>query len=239
MQVEDVTFIVKSFERFHCLDRLIASLRRYYPDVRVIVADDSRQAPPPSKDYELLRLPFDSGLSAGRNAMLEMVTTKWFLLLDDDFVFTSATDVGLLRAAAEHGHDVVGGAVIEKGKVRRYEGVLRRDGDTLRYDRSFLADHGDHQTCDMVMNFFLGRTEAVKKVRWDPRLKLAEHSDFFWRAKGVLSVAYRGDVSIGHLREREGEYRKYRMRAKKLFRIFLRKNGFARSVNFEGVVYKA
>jgi hypothetical protein len=48
---------------------------------------------------------------------------------------------------------------------------------------------------DMVDNFFIARTDAVRSVLWDERLLVGEHEDFFLRARAAgLRVAYcRGD----------------------------------------------
>jgi glycosyltransferase involved in cell wall biosynthesis len=44
---------------------------------------------------------------------------------------------------------------------------------------------------DMVNNFFIARTAALRRVRWDDRLVVGEHEDFFLRAKDArLRIAY-------------------------------------------------
>ena len=43
---------------------------------------------------------------------------------------------------------------------------------------------------DKIANFFIARTESIKKVGWDPRLKRLDHADFFTRCKGVLTSAF-------------------------------------------------
>ena len=80
----NLTAIIKTFERPRALDRLIRSIRRDYPDLPIIVGDDSFH-PYRRTDVEYLRLPPDIGASAGRNAMLHRVQTPLFLQLDDDF----------------------------------------------------------------------------------------------------------------------------------------------------------
>ena len=39
---------------------------------------------------------------------------------------------------------------------------------------------------DKVPNFYIVRTERLKLVGWDARIKRLDHADFFTRAKGVL-----------------------------------------------------
>ena len=38
---EKVTIIIKTLRRHSCLDRLVKSIRKYYPDISIIIADDS------------------------------------------------------------------------------------------------------------------------------------------------------------------------------------------------------
>ncbi|KAI4793206.1 hypothetical protein KUCAC02_032872, partial [Chaenocephalus aceratus] len=49
-----------------------------------------------------------------------------------------------------------------------------------------------------VVNFFLARTDAARRVRFDPKLKRVAHSEFFMDGLGSLMVATCGHVSIGH-----------------------------------------
>lgn len=84
----DVTFLVKTHERPQCLRKLLDSLRRHFPTAPVLVADDGRIAlrHRPDDHTQLVALPYDVGLSAARNALLQRVQTRFFVTLDDDFV---------------------------------------------------------------------------------------------------------------------------------------------------------
>ena len=83
--VENVTFLYKSFQRQRLAKRLYRNLQRYYPGVRVIIADDSEKPLDLSgPGLEVVQLPFNSGLSYGLNRALEKVTTPYVVRLDDD-----------------------------------------------------------------------------------------------------------------------------------------------------------
>ena len=98
--MNDITFIVKTFERFYCIKRLVKSIFKYYPDANILIADDSEVS---CKTYfykkygdgniTVYELEKDCGLSYGRNFLLERVKTKYFVLLDDDFVFDKRTNI--------------------------------------------------------------------------------------------------------------------------------------------------
>lgn len=74
-----VTLIIKTFEREPCLLPYIKSVREFYPGLRILVADDSRQiaeteeAMSAINNLSYFALPFDTGVSAGRNFLLDHV----------------------------------------------------------------------------------------------------------------------------------------------------------------------
>uniref|UniRef100_A0A8C2RGM8 Beta-1,4-N-acetyl-galactosaminyltransferase 1 n=1 Tax=Capra hircus TaxID=9925 RepID=A0A8C2RGM8_CAPHI len=87
-----VTIATKTFLRYNRLRALIASIRRFYPTVTVVIADDSDK--PESirgPHIEHYLMPFGKGWFAGRNLAISQVTTKYVLWVDDDFVFTART----------------------------------------------------------------------------------------------------------------------------------------------------
>jgi glycosyltransferase involved in cell wall biosynthesis len=189
--LSDVTAIVKTFERPRVLRRLLASLRRVYPELAVLVVDDGREPAGVAGDgIRVLRMPYDVGLSAGRNAALAETRTELFFLLDDDFVLT--TSCGLERVArvmrAHPRLDIVGGQVLTLPTFRRDVGPENRDFFGGWPERE--AEIGGLPTYDRVANFFVARTKRVAAVGWDPKLKLLEHTDFFRRAHKRLLVAF-------------------------------------------------
>src|SRR5947208_139 len=94
--MDEVTIAIKTFERPESLKDLLVSIRQFYPDIRIIVADDSKKPHAPRiakifSNVECITLPFDVGISVGRNAMLKRIKTKYFVLCDDDFLFYEQT----------------------------------------------------------------------------------------------------------------------------------------------------
>ncbi|CAL8402292.1 unnamed protein product [Gadus morhua 'NCC'] len=166
---DQVTITTKTFMRYKELKVLIRSLRQFYKDVVLVVADDSF-TPENITEENVLQyvMPGGQGWFAGRTLAVSQVTTKYFLWVDDDFLFTEKTKiedlVEVMEATPEL--DVVGGSVTG--------------------------------TINGVVNFFLARTDAVNRVRFDPKLKRVAHSEFFMDGLGQLMVASCGHVSIGH-----------------------------------------
>src|SRR5262245_16714039 len=107
----ELTVVVKTFQRPEALRRLVASVHRFYPDVPIVVVDDSAEAlePPPAGVTRYLHRPFNSlGVSAGRNLGVREVETQYTLICDDDMVFGRKTDVArMLRTVQTTRFDVV------------------------------------------------------------------------------------------------------------------------------------
>lgn len=196
----EVTAIVKTFERPRLLARLIASLKQYFPALSIIVADDSR-CPNELAGVRTLRLDYDVGVSAGRQAALEQVQTPLTWVLDDDFVAYRGTDLArVARTLRDHAAlDLIGGRVIDLPL-----GTPRGSAQDAVYptDRQPLVAlgtrFGSAIVCDKVPNFFVARTERLRRVGWDSRLKRVEHGDFFTRARGVLVTAFDERFSCLH-----------------------------------------
>ncbi|KAG9340260.1 hypothetical protein JZ751_021703, partial [Albula glossodonta] len=89
-----VTIATKTFIRYDKLQVLIESIRRFYPTVTIVIADDSEHPQPVTGPYiEHYIMPFGKGWFAGRNLAVSQVTTKYVLWVDDDFIFTANTKV--------------------------------------------------------------------------------------------------------------------------------------------------
>ncbi|TRY97066.1 hypothetical protein DNTS_001466 [Danionella cerebrum] len=201
-----VTVVVKAFLRYKELNLLVNSIRWRYPKIKIIVADDSLE---PQKvegeNLEHYLMPPAKGWFAGRNLAVSQVSTKYFLWVDDDFVFLNNTRierfVEIMEANPEL--DVVGGQVESNSfffKMNYEEGTVEEGGCITRvfhthaplpgFDGCFFADG--------VVNYFLGRTAAVRKVGFDPFLKRVAHTEFFVDGLGDLLIVTCQGLEIGH-----------------------------------------
>lgn len=196
-----VTFIIKAFERPTCLKRLIASIASHYPSVPVLIADDSR-SPLLSDDeveqyrmvlqsLQYVKVEYDIGLAAGRNMLVDFVQTPMVMLFDDDFILEGTSNLDALIGPLEWGgYDIVGGCIDSA-----YSYSLVREGSFFQVHPDLpcagvatrAADYDAPElSCwrvDMINNFFMARTAFLRSVRWDPRLKMGEHEDFFLRVQ--------------------------------------------------------
>lgn len=188
--VEQVTAVVKTFERPRVVRRLIRSIRRFYPDLRVIVVDDSR-VPIELGGVENVHLPYDSGVSVGRNEALRRVETPFVLVLDDDFIFTRHTTFSEpFRTITAHPDiDILGGQVIDLPLYVMHDyrsaHLFHTGAAPLHRPGTLIAGL---PVLEKVPTFFIGRTGRVREVGWNPQLKRLDHADFFSRARGVLTT---------------------------------------------------
>ena len=197
---ESVTAVIKTFERPKELKRLIESIKHFYPDMKIIVVDDSRE-PLKIEGIKTIHMPYDSGVSAGRNLAVSHVKTKYLLLLDDDYVFYRKTD---LEPAVKKMHenpkiDIMGG---ERVDLPLYAKVDNKKATLYHTSKEATMPYGSSidgmAVQDKVANFYIARSESIRKVGWDDRIKRLDHADFSTRAKGVLTSVFNSEFKVLH-----------------------------------------
>ena len=199
----ELTVLVKTFERPRVLRRFVGSVRRFYPELEVIVVDDSRK-PVPLDGVETITLPYDSGVSVGRNELVSRARTDYVLLLDDDFVFYRHTRLGpALEAMKRHPEiDIMGGQVVNLPFYKRLplslEGPLYPSSASPRVPIGSTI--GGFTVAAKVPIFFLARRERLALVPWDPHANRSGHADFFTRALGVLTTVYNPRLRCLHVK---------------------------------------
>ena len=204
----NVTFIFKSFERQNQARALVQSIKKYYPEARVVIADDSsvplvfcglstgsgiRDAR--DDGVKVIQMPFNSGLSRGLNLALSEVKTPFLMRMDDDELLTRRSNIAgeLKFLLANPEVDIVGIPPIDALKYRSlkkriqsyFKFSMEEAPQTLKVPHGTRLD-GEHVVLGKVPNIFLARTESIRKVGWDDNIRMIDHHDFFFRAAGVL-----------------------------------------------------
>ncbi len=197
--IRDLTIVIKTFERPYAVRRLVRSIQRRYRQARILVVNDSKN---PSKldGVENLIMPYDTGISAGRNAALDRIRTRYLLLLDDDFVFSRRQRLGtLISRMEEHDEiDILGGRTIDLPFYIIHDFQDIPVPSTAEPKTPLNRMLGDNRVVDKVQNYFIARTESIRRVRWNDDLKVMEHTEFFTRARGRITTAYRDDMLVLH-----------------------------------------
>lgn len=251
--------------RPHVAQRLIESVRRFFPDMPIYVADQTHRTPQQQAFYDktgckVAWLDHDAGVCASRNAAVAMVKEPYFVLCDDDFIFTHETDFSraLTVLEAERGIGVVGGRLFDiyqnpaTGEISRHarfwELQLHFDPKKRQLmtipvhyfapDPKYAGDVGYYE-CDAVMNFAVFRTAIFDEtVRWDPRFKSnGEHEDFYLNLKvnSDYRVAYIPEIVAEHHHPPLRGYSRMRNRSKG-WQIFLDKWDLRQIVDLDGVL---
>jgi GT2 family glycosyltransferase len=206
-----------TIERPQVVQRLVRSVRRYFPDLPIYAADQSRHLAAMASFYaenkvNVLRMPYDAGVAASRNRLARAIGEDYFVLCDDDFILGPQTGFGdavqILETHPEIG--VVGGRLYDFGWDSEREWV-RHWELFLQYDRRHrilfsipiyeLAPRVRQlggirfYLCDAVLNFAVFRRAMFADgVQWDDRFKSnGEHEDFYLNLK--VNSSYR----VAHL----------------------------------------
>jgi glycosyltransferase involved in cell wall biosynthesis len=247
----DVSILITTFLRdgylFECLNRIKNNL----PECRVLVVDDGDPSDKKSvlasqMTYELL--PFDSGLSAKRNAGVRLCKTKYLLMGCDDFDFSTVeARVGVLKLIEVLDEFSVLDVASGRFNNYAYEGFLEyKPGEYIR--QRWLRErppifYGTARGCDITVNYFLMRIDGLRGLPWDDRMKIGgEHGEWFLSLKEAgKKVAWVPGVNITALYFGEAfqdpRYCSYRDRAMNLgHRIFKEKRGIKNFIGFNGEI---
>jgi hypothetical protein len=273
-----VTILTKTMgtpDRWPAFQRLTASVERYFPQTTILIASDSGKLIDKTKllnftssdntnGYDLTNtiviydLPEDSGLSKGRNYLVNKTTTPFFFLLDDDFELEEDSHLDiLLELIYTYQHiDIIAGKIPEDIRdYKDFSGIFLRYNQTLElvhnapegrrkqmlFPRSADKKVNDRSGCrqvDFVPNVFMGRTVSFRSVLWDDDFKVGEHEDFFVRFgqanRNVYTCRY---INVHHRQKPWWEkvndsYYKKRTRAYKYFEKMLKKYNLKRLVAF-------
>lgn len=223
--LSEVTIVVPTTERPDCLDRLLSSIRVFYPDIKVTVSDSGEVnlADKVAQKYSTryIRAPIDCGVSSNRNILIDSVETELMFFTDDDTVVTEATDLNrLLELKRASGVDLLSIGLNNFGKkIGTLHGNLElRAGSPsddlptlIRHPRKFHSTIEGVIVCDVADAVFLADRRKMLENKFEPRLKAAEILEFYYRAwsRRSLRVGWTKECNIDHWYIREGEYLKF------------------------------
>lgn len=252
----EITVLIKTMMRPKSLKRLIRSLLKYYPDICIMIADDGIESSKSEicnefadANIEYYELPHDSGLSYGRNYLLERVNTPYFLLCDDDFVIDSSLNLNaLMDILNKKNLDILGGyirnykivknlldrCIVYAQKVFHYEICTNYIGSIEHKDEELIVHYRrkafpEYEETDLCPNFFIAKTKRIKEMGgWDNDLKLQEHTEFFLRAKEFgIRVGSTNQMSVKHFPIQNKDYSS--KRGRDFSSIFLKKHGIEKA----------
>lgn len=229
---KNVTAIVTTFEAPDLVKGCVESIRKFHPDMRIIVVDNGRN-PHPITGARVIPLPYDTGLSASRNAGILHAATPFVFINDDDQHLENSTAIRqMYNSLLRNNLDIVGGNTINtvSGKPARYTGLIHRMPQSIELS----SDHHEifpdgTKLVDLTLNFFVAKTEVCKKIRWTDQLKICEHLDFFLRAQAnKIRVGHVDSAKCRHVKNvgaRPAQYKNSRGRTEQFRKLMMRLNG--------------
>ena len=228
---------IKTFMREATFFKTLNAVKENFPfPYKLYVADDGDISESKDKAYNELRqagheviiLPFNSGLSRGRNEIARRVKEQHVLMMDDDMELESGEPVKMMRDVLESDENIglVAGVLELRNKDpyggNGYSQGLRLEvshGQLIRWPESnpvHKVNGWSYRIADQVVNFFLARAEMFKDIQWDDNIKVEwEHMDFFLRLKDTKwKAAVCLDAKAVHLHSiHDPEYNMYRRSA--------------------------
>lgn len=218
---EECTFIFKSFERQKMAKRLYKNVQKYYPGIRVIIADDSgKPLELQGENLEVIQLPFNSGLSVGLNRALEKVTTPYVIRMDDDELLTPFTrfekqleflkkhsEVDLVSVLLYH---LPNCKSMETLAQEYYKQPMNYAPKPLKIPHMTKIDD-TYCVLGKTPNTFIIRTDKYKEIGYDDNIRMIDHNEFFFRAAGNLVSVLDTTAFVVHYHNRfDVNYQKYR-----------------------------
>lgn len=251
--MRDVTIIITAHKRPVALKQCLRSIRKYYPDVPVIVVTDAELTNPAIKAIHKARanlyiLEYDAGLSRMRNKGVKEADTPYAMICEDDMEFIAETSLERLKSVLDADSKVAlcAGSLKTPSGKRDYMNNLRINMDAKEYEilpiknPEWLKTEEAVEYCyaEHVFNFFLLRKSSG--LPWDNDLKIGiEHTDFFLRMKidhPEWKAAITTSVVANHNEAQlSRKYKKDRGR-KEYWEVFDKKMGFARGVNLNAKI---
>jgi hypothetical protein len=206
---KNVTICFKTLYRKNLLYEHINDIRNILPNINIIVADDSdsnyilknKNIINKFNNIEYLELPYDSGLSYGRNKAVEKVKTKYTIITDDSRCITDIKQIYELVNFMENNtkYDVICGNNPTNGEVggkftflfdiinkKHIKNMIKQNKKIkikINYKNikklEIINKKLELYKTHIGINCFLSKTSTLKKYKWDNNLKLREHKYFF------------------------------------------------------------
>lgn len=240
-RLDKVAVLIKTFLRDEVMYKTVAAVEKMMPvPYRLYIADDGYQNDRKTAFYNQLieaghvvvTMPYNSGISAGRNALLKVAREDYILLLDDDTAIKDGPSLMKMKTCLDADPTLgIVAAVLKREKgawfgPEAYSYGLRLEmrGDLLVRLPSSRTEQkaGDvaYRYADQVPNVFLAKREVFDDIKWDERIKIEyEHMDFFLR---LMQTPWKSAVcvdaeAVHFISESTPEYRYARHSAPKTY----------------------
>lgn len=226
-----LTVGIKTFHRPKCLAHCIASVRQRHSDIPIIVADDSdsemkeinKAVASKIDNIRFLELPFNSGLSYGRNRLTELTQTPYFLNLDDDnHLVNNSRILNMISFLEERqDYDLIAGICPNRATLYNPMSIsysmcfdkiqsvgskkfIKTKPNSEVVKNNFLKE--TYKT-NLTLNLFVARTLLLKSFPWNEQKPLGEHEEFFVSLyQNNINCAISYEVEFGEIIDERRDY---------------------------------
>jgi GT2 family glycosyltransferase len=226
-----LAIIVKTFMRDRPIFRFIQSVEKVLPNAKIYIADDSKNITSSKRSlyrrlekagHTILLLPYDTGLSYGRNELVKLVKEPYVLLCDDDFILTEGLPAGNVVKTLSENEDIglIAGFLLNGDQEWHYEFNLKIENGCVVKSRlkEGYQEYNDMRMTrsDLVLNFFICKRELLEEFPWENDYIISmEHLDFFLTLtlkQDKWKIYYTPDMKAIHKPEKGKDYLKFRSR---------------------------
>ncbi len=179
--MRDVTVILITYNRPGALRACLRSIRSRYPDIPIIVSDNGNDPLTPrlcrKAGAQHLDLPFDCGANMARKQGQAAVETKYWVITEDDFIFTRDTELQNFKVVLDRDRkvDLIGGPCIRNNNIGTVGSTFRIDKEQQTFYRTpiklpaYSVIKGvPYYYCDFVRMFFMARKDTP--IDWEEKL---------------------------------------------------------------------
>lgn len=226
-----IAIIYTTFLRDSLMFKTIKSITDNLPDNSILLIGDQNPIPkkycsPFNPQVIAYQFPFDCGLSYTRNFLVQKAKElgcDYCLVTADSISFKQKYNFKpIIDFMSKENVGLVGFEL----KNRIYwncDIIVEKDKWILDVPQRNPIKFKDinYQPCDIVRNFFLAKTKTLLDIKWDNKLKLFEHMDFFYRYSQKHKVYFTDYIKADYISKDNEFYHKYRHCRKSEFtRIF-------------------
>lgn len=211
MNIDDITILIKTFQRYTTLQKCILSIRNLYPNIKIHVLDDSidfkADQIPIGVDKYIITTP-DIGLPQGRNVLMKSAESSLVFVTDDDHIFTDKVCLEKAIQIIEEGFDIVGPSDVNLYRLRMH--------CNMQYKEPFAYYKG-YPIYHFVENFFLANANSLRDIsfRENDMSKIGgEHGPFFAECMlAGLRITADDCLTLTHDKtNNDNQYKQYRQR---------------------------
>jgi len=202
------TICIKTIYRSNLLKENIKSIRKIYPNVKIIIADDSddeykiknkntmQEASKNDKNITYIPLPYDAGLSKGRNECVKRVKTEFTIITDDSRFLVSENEIiqNIIKYMKTKNIEIITGFI--KGRPKEHSSYIsnfdycmdkNKNRISKKEIKKIIKEKGtifikkkkinniskfrelEFQDINMGVNCFIAKTNTLKNNKWDEK----------------------------------------------------------------------